>query len=153
MVRNSDNLYTILYVSRSIMWLDRFQLNVLLESSRKNNLKKNITGMLLYLDQHFMQLLEGNKQDLLDLLNVIGNDTRHYNLRVLFQKSIKHRCFSDWSMAYKSLSSDEIKNLTGRSSFLKPDENVLLDNIKSAQIYKTMRQFRQNPGWFFGQPL
>jgi intein-encoded DNA endonuclease-like protein len=48
----------------------------LLTVSRKNNKKLGITGMLLYIDETYFQVLEGNEESLHKLYKIIEYDKR-----------------------------------------------------------------------------
>lgn len=72
----------------------------ILEQSRKNNIKKNITGCLLYHKNVFLQLLEGDRQDINELYETLQTDNRHSNVTQIIKENIENRMFSDWSMAF-----------------------------------------------------
>jgi hypothetical protein len=57
----------------------------LLETSRQNNAKIGVTGMLLYKDGNFMQLIEGPEEAVRALHAKISIDPRHRGLMTLLQ--------------------------------------------------------------------
>ena len=59
--------------------------------------------MLTYHNGTFIQLLEGPDEVLRGLLTKISNDTRHSNVRVLWEGPIAERGFGSWSMGFKAL--------------------------------------------------
>ncbi|RYX97593.1 MAG: BLUF domain-containing protein [Comamonadaceae bacterium] len=88
----------LIYVSRSAERLP-LGLRDVLETSRKNNLRMNITGALCHLDGVYLQYLEGDTVVLEDLYRRIISDPRHVDARLLERKRISERLFSEWSMA------------------------------------------------------
>lgn len=77
--------------------------------------------MLLYLKNdssdwgrgRFMQLLEGSVENVNDLYSTIIEDTRHSGCSILQKGFAETRAFSDWSMGYKSIGSNEFHNQIG----------------------------------------
>jgi hypothetical protein len=111
-------MYAVVYVSTEAIRFSDQDLISLLEESRSKNLTAEITGLLLFKDGNFMQLLEGRKEAVLSVLAKIKSDSRHRGVRVLMEEEIPHREFSDWSMGFKKLSADTAKEIPGYSDFL-----------------------------------
>ena len=84
----------------------------LLEIIRKNNVKHDITGMLLYRDGNVMQVIEGEQHRLEQLFTNIELDNRHVGIIKMFQKEIPHRDFGEWSMSYRNLSGQKIEGFS-----------------------------------------
>jgi hypothetical protein len=55
-------MHRIIYLSSGIKIFSDEEINDLLKVSRNNNEKNGITGLLLYSDGNFMQILEGEKE-------------------------------------------------------------------------------------------
>jgi hypothetical protein len=70
----------------------------ILESATRNNPEHNITGMLAFGDDHFLQCLEGSREHVNRLYAKIANDPRHSSIVLLDYEEIKEREFADWSM-------------------------------------------------------
>ena len=80
------------------------EIQEILEKARKHNAEKGITGQLLYRSGIFMQLLEGDKEEITSLLGRILLDSdRHENIKILLNQPMEERVFPDWSMAFKNL--------------------------------------------------
>ena len=77
----------------------------ILKNSRQFNSENNITGCLLYYNNEFLQILEGEKKNVLDLFAVIKKDKRHSNVLVLGEDKKDKRIFSDWHMAFHKFDS------------------------------------------------
>ncbi|MDT8990883.1 BLUF domain-containing protein [Curvibacter sp. APW13] len=90
----------LVYSSRATEPFNSVQMEALLEGARRFNAEHDITGMLLYADGHFLQVLEGPQETVETLLARIDADPRHDHVRVLLRSQRAHRDFPDWHMAY-----------------------------------------------------
>jgi hypothetical protein len=96
-------MFRIIYLSSAIEMFTDEEINNLLQISRANNEQKNITGLLLYSEGNFIQILEGSKEDVMDTFEKIKLDTRHKNIIIIVNEETESRTFSDWSMGYSLL--------------------------------------------------
>lgn len=104
----------ILYLSSSTELLSEDQLAEILFISRKNNSIANITGILLYVEGTFLQLLEADKASILDeVYSRIRTDRRHFNIMEMLRGSHEKRIFPDWSMGFHSITKEEFSYLSG----------------------------------------
>ncbi len=95
-----SSLFRLMYVSSGVRMFNDEELAELLAVARRNNAQLGITGMLLYLDGNFLQVLEGNESDVRRLFATISRDVRHRGLIVLLSQPIETRAFPDWSMGF-----------------------------------------------------
>jgi hypothetical protein len=110
--------YQLVYLSRASHRFSQRDLTDLLAQSRKDNFEVGITGLLLYAEGHFMQLLEGAKDAIESLMERIKRDPRHRDVRVLEEGPVAQRQFSEWSMAFLDFASPQVRALPGYSAFL-----------------------------------
>jgi hypothetical protein len=103
----------IVYMSTSVTLLDDDQLIDILNSARKNNLKYNVTGVLLYSEGVFIQVLEGNEADVDAIFSKIQADTRHKNIMTLIDAPIEQRDFADWAMGFSTAHANKVADLVG----------------------------------------
>jgi len=82
-------------------------LKIILEEARHYNIINNLTGVLLYEEGEFVQILEGNKDDLDLVFKKICASQKHYDIEMILDAPIGGRAFSDWSMGYIKMASDE----------------------------------------------
>lgn len=109
----------IIYVSTATKPMSEVELAEILSVSRKNNERKGVTGILVY--RHppdnapgaFIQLLEGNKEDVMHTYNWIVKDPRHHSKIIIEEGQTTERQFPDWSMGFKNLSSDQLAKIPG----------------------------------------
>lgn len=109
-------LYELLYTSTSARDMDECALLDLLIEARDINTRLEITGLLVYQQQSFLQLLEGEKEQVLDVYSRICTDSRHTDVTTVFEEGIEFRCFSDWSMAYLLREDDPLERLLDKGT-------------------------------------
>lgn len=93
----------------------------ILTSSRKNNAKNNITGLLAFNGKYFLQALEGLRSNVSNCMEMISKDPRHKSLCVMSHREIAERDFSGWDMAYVSqtkFSRELILRYSGNGDFI-----------------------------------
>lgn len=83
--------------------MDEAQLAALLKKAQVSNGGRGITGCLIYQDGYFMQMLEGRRDTVLELLVSIERDPRHRGLRIVMQGEESHRVFLEWSMGFRDM--------------------------------------------------
>jgi hypothetical protein len=108
----------LVYVSSAVNLFSEKELIQLLETSRQNNAKIGVTGMLLYKDGNFMQLIEGPEEAVRALHAKISIDPRHRGLMTLLQGHQENREFQDWAMGFQSLDAAGLRQLPGYSDIL-----------------------------------
>ncbi|MEJ7592158.1 MAG: BLUF domain-containing protein [Planctomycetaceae bacterium] len=90
----------LIYSSAATVTFSASDLRELLAFARNNNRSLDVTGMLLYQDGSFLQVLEGESEAVLSLYTKIEKDKRHSNIKLLLRKDIEEREFSEWSMGF-----------------------------------------------------
>lgn len=98
-------LSELLYISFRQTSCTNEEVKTILEQSVKNNGKQNITGVLLYSKDKFLQVLEGENEHILALYDKIKTDPRHNRVLMLSLKPLKERFFPSWQMAGKEMDS------------------------------------------------
>jgi hypothetical protein len=96
-------LLSIVYASNAVQAFSDDDLITLLDKAKQFNETVNITGILLYKDGNFMQVLEGPDEAVLALYQAIQKDRRHSDVTTLLQNPITEREFSQWSMGFRRL--------------------------------------------------
>lgn len=97
-------LVRLLYASRAVAAIDQDALHAILKTSKVNNPKQGITGVLCCSDGVFMQVLEGGRGAVNALYNKIAADPRHRDVELLSYDEIAERRFASWSMGQVNLS-------------------------------------------------
>ncbi|NQX36986.1 BLUF domain-containing protein [Herbiconiux sp. VKM Ac-2851] len=100
MVTERDAVLSIIYSSVATMPFSDDDLVELLKLSRRNNAGREVTGMLLYRDGRFLQVLEGPDSSVRERMTVISGDSRHTDVQVLLEEGLSERRFPDWTMGF-----------------------------------------------------
>lgn len=104
------SLTRLIYVSTATGILDEDELKRILESSVRHNSPQQVTGMLLYFDGSFMQVLEGDEAAIDEVMSRISNDRRHHSIFVLVKEPIETRESGSWSMGFKRLTKKDAES-------------------------------------------
>jgi hypothetical protein len=130
--------YQLIYSSRSSTPMQRDDLEDILEQAQVNNESGGITGALVYVDGHFLQILEGERALIEGLMQTISRDLRHENITVLHAGEVAAPAFSHWRMAYVSATPLQVADWLGVGA---PDaageelwEDLRHDREKVAQL-------------------
>ncbi len=108
---------TMVYISSTAKTFEQSEIDVILKSSVKNNLASGITGVLIYGDGGFIQVLEGKGHALDSTYKRILCDPRHSGIMVLYREKVSQRSFPDWGMAcHKLVASNSNADLIKLSS-------------------------------------
>jgi hypothetical protein len=99
-------IYTSTLTGRDETLLDPIHL-----SAVQHNRKSGVTGMLLYFNGAFMQVLEGERDAVMVTYQRIRNDLRHQNSRVLVEEAISTRHFPTWSMGLCRVGGNDLLRL------------------------------------------
>ncbi|OYW56709.1 MAG: blue light sensor protein [Hyphomicrobium sp. 32-62-53] len=111
------------YISSASPPMSTEELLTLLQKCRENNAGRGVTGMLLYANGTFLQVLEGAEEVVDELVEIIKKDPRHKNIQMLYRKPIERREYSDWSMGFRRLSDKDLKEVEGLRDFSEKDFN------------------------------
>lgn len=113
-----DELIMLLYTSIATRPMSEQDLIDILEVSRRNNVADDITGLLLYLNGSFMQVLEGPRANVEHTYQRIVRDKRHHYVATVLQEPIAERTFGAWRMSFVNLSNPTVADHPGYSRYL-----------------------------------
>lgn len=137
----SKKYFQLIYISAAAKDFNTEELPALLEGARTNNSQLRITGMLLYHEGSFIQVLTGPKANVEPLFDKIEKDPRHTDPRVLFRGEVDERSFDDWSMGFYQTSKDTLKDLPGFNDVLKSGFELEDEESKTRAI-EVLEAFR-----------
>lgn len=136
-------LITCVYSSAAAEGLSQEGLTQILAEARENNAQQQISGMLLYDEGSFFQVLEGEEAQVEQLFELISQDPRHRQIVKLVQQPIETRSFSDWSMGIARLSRDELRSIPGLNDFFLGGQSFReLDEGRAKQLLAAFKQGR-----------
>jgi hypothetical protein len=116
-MKDSDDLILLSYSSVGTHHFEQSELVGLLAFARDFNSRNGLTGMLLYIDESFFQILEGDPKTLHDLYSRIEQDTRHTHVIKLIEIPIEKRTFSEWSMGFAKVTRADLATIPGLNDF------------------------------------
>lgn len=96
-------LDTLVYVSCATRPFSASALAALLQESREHNVRRGVTGLLLYVGGNFMQAIEGEPDAVSELYRRIEQDSRHHGIKTIVRLPIARRLFSAWSMGFRQV--------------------------------------------------
>jgi len=76
------------------------EIKQILNKSVENNKLANVSGALLFNQNYFAQVLEGDRKAITETFCRISRDERHSDVVLLEAKPVNERIFLDWSMAF-----------------------------------------------------
>ena len=76
-------------------------LKAILRSSRSRNTRLGLTGLLIYDDHQFVQVLEGEDAMVRLVYDRIRLDPRHTDVRLLYHGVTTERAFKAWPMGFE----------------------------------------------------
>ena len=94
------DLVELSYLSEAVSDMSFLGLMRLLESARVFNQKNGITGILLYDNQQFGQIIEGERASVIKAWKRIQDDKRHHRIELLEIREITERSFPDWLLRF-----------------------------------------------------
>lgn len=106
-------MYQIVYLSAAVELFSEEALTRILIKSRENNSKAQVTGVLLYYGGSIIQVLEGEKEQVINTYERISKDYRHRSIIKLLDRHIDERAFPDWSMGFKVISQNQLTQVLG----------------------------------------
>ncbi len=93
----------LVYVSSAVHPCDASALEAILDSAVRHNQENGVTGMLLYKDGNFLQVLEGLPPAVTETFGRVAADPRHRDVTVIQREPVARREFGDWHMGFRLL--------------------------------------------------
>lgn len=94
------DLVELSYLSEAVSDMSFLGLMRLLESARAFNQQNGITGILLYDNQQFGQIIEGEHANVMKVWKRIQDDKRHHRIELLEIREIVERSYPEWLLRF-----------------------------------------------------
>jgi len=130
------SLHNLIYCSLATPNMDPAEVEQIIATARRYNPRYGITGLLVYGSGIFFQWLEGPKDNVISLMKLISEESRHLNLVVLSEEDeIRERLFPNWDMELVEAAEigEVLKNALKEASDEK-QKQMLLMFLKKLQI-------------------
>lgn len=134
-------MFHVIYVSTATEPHSSSQLRDLLVVSRQRNDHLNLTGLLLYAHERFMQVLEGPEPAVREVFKSIQRDAMHKNVYTLRFEVKEKRHFPDWRMGFRDLSLATVAS-PAISRFLEASYDTSVFEDESSEPYRMLLAFR-----------
>ena len=122
--------HTLCYVSSAKSSLSETDLEHLFRVNKRNNTKLGISGLLVYNNGNFLQILEGEEQKIHKLFAKISQDSRHNNIIKLIQAPIEERIFDDYESGFVMVEDNtKLNQLKNYLNWIKEAELISVDTI------------------------
>jgi hypothetical protein len=132
-------LIHLIYASAATRPIEEEEILRLLSGARLHNREIGVTGMLLYSEGSFFQVLEGETAVVEELFELIGKDARHDRITRIIQEPIHDRAFADWSMAYTGATPEQLNAIEGLNDFF--GEGTCLADVDAGRAKKLLKAF------------
>ena len=128
----------LLYFSLTSRNLSEQDLSELLEDSRERNIVHDVTGLLIYVGNYFIQHIEGPPSIIDRLTKNIRADNRISDFTVLIDETRTERMFPNWRMGFRTQSTSGVKGQSGFVNVIHPDDfdHLVPGGDKTRQIMK-----------------
>ena len=112
-------LHQLIYCSRAAPGVEAAAVDRIIETARRVNPARGITGLLVFGSGMFFQWIEGPRDNVTQLMDRIRSDPRHEQVVTLSEtEEVRERLFPDWDM--ELVTADDIRD-------------VLLDALATAE--------------------
>ena len=139
-------MHQLVYVSTAVEPFSRRDLDELVAGSRVRNEEHGITSFLLHRRGTFLQLLEGEKEEVATLLERLLADRRHRWITRLLEGPVEARTFPGTPLGYQDLDSAAARAIPGFAEYL--GESLAGEELESdpGRAFKLLLLFRPSPG-------
>lgn len=136
---NPTIMYYLIYSSMAAPDVTSTDMQAIISSSERNNRENQITGILIYHDGGFIQMLEGEENAVLETYHRITQDDRHSAVVKLFSGESAKRHFPHWKMALEIVDDHTFRSIEAYQPLGQTD--MLLNEIDDDSIGLKMLRF------------
>ncbi len=134
-------MHCIVYLSTLVGDETDEMLEDILLTARQCNLQDGITGLLLYHNRSFLQILEGSEAVVTGCFDRIKADPRHTNILELRSEEIEAQHFKGWHMAFLPFDYLNVDHQRGflniQTLYFSDKMNELRSDTRSSMYVKT----------------
>ena len=131
-------LTRIIYSSRATERITMSLASSIVEAAVRTNRALDVTGMLCVVDSYFLQVLEGHRRPVSELMTKITADPRHHRLSLIQATEIEERQFARWDMGFAG-NSDQTEEVLNRHV---PGEPSKIEDSTGAEALALLLELR-----------
>jgi hypothetical protein len=136
-----SSLSHLIYCSSASAQFEEAQIPSILERARSSNAARAVTGMLIYVQKSFFQVLEGEATVVDAVFDRIRLDPRHRRITRIITEPIVKRSFGEWSMGFSAPGIPEAGKLLGENDFFASASCV--SEMNEGRAKKLLASFQQ----------
>lgn len=96
---SGPSLHNLVYCSRAAPGMDAASIAKIIATAKHHNPRFGITGLLVFGSGIFFQWLEGPRDNITSLMQIITADPRHSSVVLISEENeVRDRLFPDWDM-------------------------------------------------------
>ncbi len=134
---------SIIYISRAGDSIFEEAIQLMLLQARIFNRRNGITGCLLYHQGYFIQLMEGEKEQLDRLYDRIQEDARHTDVTTLWEGYSEDHLYRAWTMAYHDCL-EETEEVRYNERLLEAFYDLAVETPGNKKVMKIFREVTEN---------
>jgi len=136
--QSGQPFHTIVYCSQATQYMDKESIDRIITTSRHNNPRLGITGLLTFGSGFFFQWLEGPEDNVTNLFKTISTDPRHRNVVLLTQENeFRERIFPNWDM--------ELVKAQDIGTVLEDAMHEASDQKKKSVLFNMLQELHKSP--------
>jgi len=146
----TDAIRQVLYISKTTRAMSDAELHDIASKARMKNEREGITGALLFVENSFVQVIEGKDASIEDLLAALRADNRHRDITILMDRQVRSRDFQNWSMGIITISEEKKADVVreihsaGRNSLTEDSESEFFPDSQTFLMMKHVYQTNQS---------
>ena len=136
--QSGQSIHTIVYCSQAVQHMGKEAIDHIITTSRRNNPRFGITGLLTFGGGFFFQWLEGPEDNVTNLFRTISADPRHRNVVLLTQENeFRERIFPNWDM--------ELVKAQDIGTVLEDAMHEASDQKKKSVLFNMLQELHKSP--------
>jgi hypothetical protein len=146
----TDSIRQVIYISKATRAMSDAQLHAIASKARVKNEREGITGALLFVENSFIQVIEGKDASIESLLAALRADNRHRDIKVLMDRKVRSRDFQNWSMGIITVSEEKKADVVreihsaGRKDLTEDGEREFFPESQTFLMMKHVYQTNQS---------
>lgn len=137
---NKSDIVHLVYVSAATIEISEDDFNSIIRTLLKIIPSRGITGMILYSEGSFLQLIEGKRHEVDMVYERIREDYRHTNILKIYEESVDRRYFKEWCVAVANLPACKLEGIHGCSDFFRSGKT--LRELEETTARKILNAFK-----------
>lgn len=138
------DLVRLIYVSCADHQMSDAELQEILAQAVARNKESGVTGMLLYSDGGFIQVLEGPSDAVDEIYARICGDRRHHSILRLCTDPIEQRDFAGWNMGFRRITASDAQSHPDFAPFFSSDFDPEKQGIRPGLALQVLREFAEH---------